>query len=203
MAIANFSDWVQNFSLENILSGDFSWLVPILYLVISIAVYSIIIWHFYRFIARRDCFKISETCRYPKMIGFLKYFCMFPFVAIIFFLGFSMLLLFLTRSIEVDMVLSTSFAIVLAIRITSYYSEDLSKDVAKMLPFALLGIFLVDPSYFSFDVTMSNINSLPQHVNTIVVFIFFMIIIEWILRILLTIRYAIFPRKQEQAVEES
>ena len=201
MAFANFSDWAQHFSLEGILSGDFSWLAPIFYLVISIAIYSIIIWHFYRFIARRDCFKISETCRYPKLISFLKYSLGFPFVAILFFLGFSMLLLFLTRSIKVDMVLSTSFAIILAIRITSYYSEDLSKDVAKMLPFALLGIFLVDPSYFNFDVTMSNLNSLPEHVNTIVVFIFLTIIIEWTLRLLLTVRYAIFPKKEKVSAE--
>ena len=202
MEFANFSDWAQNFSLENILSGDFSWLAPIFYLVISIAIYSIIIWHFYRFIAKRDCFKVSDW-KYPKVVSFLKYCFGFPFVAILFFLGFSMLLLFLTRSIEVGMVLSTSFAIILAIRITSYYSEDLSKDVAKMLPFALLGIFLVDPSYFNFDVTMSNINSLPQHVNTIIVFIFLIIIIEWILRMLLTIRYKIFPKKDEKTSEKA
>lgn len=196
MEFANFSEWAQNFSLESILSGNFSWLAPIFYLVISIAIYSIIIWHFYRFIAKRDCFKVSDW-KYPRLISFLKYCLGFPFVAIIFFLGFSLLLLFLTRSIEVGMVLSTSFAIILAIRITSYYSEDLSKDVAKMLPFALLGVFLVDPTYFNFDVTMSNINSLPQYVNTIVVFIFLIIIIEWVLRILLTILYAIFPKKEE------
>lgn len=202
MEFTNFSEWMANFSMDSFLSGDFSWLVPILYLVVSIAFYLIIIWHFYRFIAKRDCFKISEV-GHPKLFGFLKYFFFFPFVAIIFFLGFSMLLLFLTRSIKVDMVLSTSFAIVLAIRITAYYNEDLSKDVAKMLPFALLGIFLVDPSYFNFDVTMSNFNSLPQHVNTIALFIFFTIFVEWILRALLTIRYIIFPKKQKLPVEES
>ena len=202
MTVNSLSEWISNFSIEKILSGDFSWLVPIFYLVISIAIYSIIIWHFYRFIARRNCFKISEG-RYPKLVGFLKYFFLFPFVAIIFFLGFSLLLLFLTRSIEVGTVLSTSFAVILAIRIASYYSEDLSKDIAKMLPFALLGVFLVDPSYFNFDVTMSNINSLPQYINEFAVFIFFIIIIEWILRVLLTIRYAIFPKKQGLPAEES
>ena len=202
MAFTNFSEWASNFSLDELLSGNFSSFVPLFYLAISIAVYSIIIWHFYRFISRRDCFKMSE-CNYSKLVGFLKYFFLFPFVAIIFFLGFSLLLLFLTANLDVSMVLSTSFAIILAIRITSYYSEDLSKDVSKMLPFALLGIFLVNPSYFNFDVTMDNINSLPQHVNIFIVYIFFMIIIEWILRIALTIRYAIFPKKKELPAEES
>lgn len=202
MEITKFSEWASNFSMGELLSGDFSWLVPILYLVISIAFYSIIIWHFYRFIAKRDCFKMSWG-RYPKLIGFCKYFFFFPFVAIIFFLGFSILLLFLTRNIDVGMVLSTSFAIVLALRITSYYSEDLSKDVAKMLPFALLGVFLVDPSYFDFDITMANINSLPQYTNTIALFIFLTIFVEWILRIILTIRYAILPPRKKAPAKES
>jgi hypothetical protein len=202
MAFANFSDWVNNFSLDKILSGDFSWLVPIFYLVVSIAVYSIIIWHFYRFIARRDCFKVKE-CRYPKVVSFLKYSLGFPFVAILFFLGFSLLLLFLTRNLDIEMVLSTSFAIILAIRITSYYNEDLSKDVAKMLPFALLGVFLVDPSYFNFDVTMANINSLPEYASTFAVFIFLLVIIEWILRVLLTVFYLIFPQKKEEHAEKA
>lgn len=201
MAVNNFSEWMSNFSPDKILSGDFSWLEPIFYLSISIAIYAILIWHFYRFIARRDCFKTGE-CRYPKFIGFLKYFCLFPFVAILFFLGFSLLLLFLTRHYEIVQVLATSFAIILAIRITSYYSEDLSKDVSKMLPFALLGVFLVDPSYFRFDLTLSNMNSLPQFVNEITMFIFFIIIVEWILRIMLTIRYAIIPPKPKKNVEE-
>ena len=197
MDVANFSEWANNFSIEEILSGNFSWIIPILYLVISIAIYSILIWHFYRFIARRDCFKISKG-KYPKAVGFLKYFFLFPFVAVVFFLGFTTLLLFLTRSLEVSQVLSTGFAVILAIRIASYYNEDLSKDVAKMLPFALLGIFLVDPSYFNFDITVSNINSLPQNANIIAMFIFFIIIVEWILRVALIIRYKIIPKKEEK-----
>jgi hypothetical protein len=111
------------------------------------------------------------------------------------------LLLFLTQNLAIESVLSTSFAVIMAIRITSYYSEDLSKDVAKMLPFALLGIFLVDPSYFDFDITMSNINSLPSYVNIIVMFLILMIIVEWLLRIALAIRYAIFPKKKNLEIE--
>ena len=175
MAFNKISEYLSEFSINSILEGDPSILLPIFYLVISIAIYSIIIWHFYRFIARRDCFKIS-TRGHPKIFGFLKYFFLFPFVAIIFFLGFSMLLLFLTRSIQVDMVLSTSFAIVIAIRICSYYTEELSRDVAKMLPFALLGIFLVSPSYFVWEDITSKVNSIPELVNVATRYILFIII---------------------------
>ncbi len=202
MAFADFSEWVNNFSLDEILRGDFSFLIPLFYLIISIAVYSIVIWHFYRFIARRDCFKTND-CKNKKLVGFAKYFCVFPFIAITFFLGLSLMLLFLTRKLDLISILSTSFALVIAIRISAYYSEDLSKDVAKLLPFVLLGIFLVDPTYFSFDEVVNNINSLPNNVNQIVIYIVMIILVEWILRIALTIRYKIFPKKEEIILEKN
>lgn len=175
-----------NFSLEEILSGNFSAFTAVLYLAISIAIYSVIIYHFYRYIARRDCFKPSKH-KHSKTIGFLKYF----------FLGFSIMLLFLAKDIGPDIVLSTAFAIVLAIRICSYYTEDLSRDVAKMLPFALLGVFLVSPSYFEISDIGVKINQLPDLINVAATYLFFLIIIEWILRILLNIRYFLFPKKEK------
>jgi len=195
------SEWASGFSLDKILSGDFSGFAAIFYLIVSIAIYSILIWHFYRYIARRDCFKISPR-RHKKVIGFLKYFLFFPFVAFLFFAGFSLMMLFLTKSYEIPDVLSTSFAIIAAIRICSYYSEDLSKDIAKMLPFALLAIFLVDASYFRFSDITAKIGSLPEFFTVCIQFIVFIILMEWILRILLAIRYAIFPKKRQMITEE-
>lgn len=196
------SELTEHLSLDKVLSGDLSGVISLFYLAILIAIYSVIIYHFYRYIARRDCFKTGK-CKHSKAVGFLKYFFLFPFIAVIFFLGFSMMLLFLARDISLDLVLSTSFAIVIAIRITAYYTEDLSKDVAKMLPFALLGIFLVSPSYFLMEDITNKINALPELINIAVRYIVFIIIVEWILRTLLTIRYAIFPKKEEATVEEA
>ncbi|UCD13769.1 MAG: hypothetical protein JSW60_09480 [Thermoplasmatales archaeon] len=201
MDFENFSEWASQISVDRILSGDLSAFVSLFYLIIAIAIYSILIWHFYRFIARRNCFQISMK-KYPKVVGFLKYFFIFPFVAYLFFMGFSLLMLFLTRGYEIEAVLSTSFAIIVAIRITAYYSEDLSKDVAKMLPFALLGIFLVNPSYYRFDDIMDRVYSLPEFFTLAIQFILIIILVEWILRILLTIYYAIFPKKSKPSVEE-
>ena len=202
MAFENLADWASKLSIQEILKGNFSAFEAVFYLAVAIAVYAIVIWHFYRFIARRDCFKLSSRV-HKRTIGFLKYFFVFPFVAFAFFIGFSLLMLFLTKGYEIEVVLSTSFAIVLAIRITAYYNEDLSKDVSKMLPFALLGIFLVDPSYFSFGDVGAKIDLLPDFFSYAIQYILFIILVEWILRTLLTIRYAIFPKKQQIPPEES
>lgn len=190
MAFENFSDLTSTFSLKSILSGDPSAFLPIFYLVVSIAIYSIVIWHFYRFIARRDCLTIHSVT-HPKVVGFLKYFFVFPFIAFLFFLGFSLMMLFLTRDYEILAVLSTSFAVIVAIRITAYYSRDLSKDVAKMLPFALLGLFLVNPTYFGFEEIIGKIYLLPEFFNLCIQFIILITLVEWILRIILAVKNAI------------
>ena len=198
--IPKINEFAENLSVEKIIGGDFSGLASVFYLAIAIAIYAVIIYKFYRYIATRDCFKPSER-KHTKLMGFLKYFFLFPFVAVIYFMGFSLMLLFLSKDISVGVVLSTSFAVILAIRITAYYTEDLSKDLAKMLPFALLGLFLVSPSFFEYQDVIDKVNSFPDFANTAVQFIIFLIIVEWILRILLSIRYTISPKKDKTAVE--
>jgi hypothetical protein len=202
IGIDSASEWTHNFSLDEILSGNLSGFVSLFYLIIMIAIYAIIIYHFYRYIARRDCFKPSER-EHSRAIGFLKYAFLFPFVAILFFMGFSMMFIFLTKAENIAPILTTAFAIIVAIRITAYYTEDLSKDVAKMLPFAILGIFLVDPEYFTIETGMNKINILPDYVNIIVQYILLIILVEWVLRIALNIRYAIFPKKEVASAEET
>jgi len=113
------------------------------------------------------------------------------------------MILFITREYEFVSILSTSFAVVIAIRLTAYYSEDLSKDVAKMLPFALLGLFIADPSYFSFAEIAAKINSLPEFLNLCIQFIILIVIVEWILRIILTIRKKIFIFMHQEYYNEN
>jgi len=196
-----FSEFSENLSLEETMSGNLSGIASVFYLAIAIAIYAVIIYKFYRYIARRDCFKPSKR-KHTKTVGFLKYFFLFPFVAVIFFMGFSLMLLFLSKEISTEVVLSTSFAIILAIRITAYYTEDLSKDLAKMLPFALLGIFLVSPSFFKFQDVIDKINDIPDFVNTAIQFIVFLVIVEWILRSLLTVKNVILPKKDKEKINE-
>ena len=189
------TDNLKPFSIEKILSGDLSLFTWLFSVIIMIALYSVIIYHFYRYIARRDCFKPCQR-KYSKTIGFLKYTFLFPFIAMLFFIGFSLILIFLTNTIDIAQVLYTAFVLVLAIRITAYYTEELSKDVAKMLPFAILGIFLVDSSYFSIESVTERINTLPDYINLIIQFLLLIVLTEWVFRAALTIRYAIFPKKE-------
>ena len=61
----------------------------------------------------------------------------------------TVLLATMTRGQGLDGILLVSMAVVGSIRVASYYNEALSTDLAKILPFALLGILLIDSSIVS------------------------------------------------------
>ena len=194
LQIESLKETVVNFSIQDLINGDTSFIVPVFYLVISVAIYSILIWHFYRYIAKRDCFNIPNT-NHSKAISIFKYFLIFPFVAFLYFAGFSTMLLFLTRNYSIAVILSTSFGLIVAIRLTAYYSEDLSKDVAKMLPFALLALVLVDPSYFHVKDIVLKFEMLPLFFSQVVQYIILIVFVEWFLRICLSGKQWIISKK--------
>jgi hypothetical protein len=201
MEINEVSELFANFSLEEVLQGDLTLIFSLLYLVVSLALCSIMIWYFYRFIARRDCFKVDHY-RHPIVVSCLSYFLLFPVVATLFFTGFALILVFLTRNFEIPQLLATSFVLVVAIRFTAYYSEDLSKDVAKMLPFAVLGLVVVNPTFFNFEDILGTINSLPGFFNLAVQFILFIVLIEWVLRIALFGKHLIFSSSHSRSIKK-
>jgi hypothetical protein len=69
------------------------------------------------------------------------------------------------------------------IRITAYYNEDLSRDLAKMLPFALLGVYVVDLSYFSFPASLDALLRAFNQWESITYYLMFVVGLEFILRI--------------------
>ena len=73
--------------------------------------------------------------------------------------------------------------IVAAARVTAYYNEALARDIAKMLPFALLGVFIIERTLISPDAIWQNILALPSHIPTVLSYALFTVIIEFVLRI--------------------
>ena len=92
-----------------------------------------------------------------------------------------------------------SVSLVGVTRVMSYYNEDLSKDLAKMMPFALLGVFLVDISYFEITNSIEAIKQIISLWRLIVYYLLILILIEFILRILYTIVKTIFPDQSNKA----
>ncbi|MDP2906545.1 MAG: hypothetical protein Q8O03_01250 [Nanoarchaeota archaeon] len=156
------------------------------------------IFKFYRFLARKDVFKL-DLKRYNKTsFAFLKkiisvifylieYILLFPIFVFFWFIIMVVLFSFLAKSQPVNNILLVSIAVVGAVRFTAYYHEDLSKDLAKMLPFALLGVFLIDISYFKFSESLTVIQQIPSQWHVMLYYLLFIILLEFVLRISYTI----------------
>ncbi|MBU3904544.1 MAG: hypothetical protein KJ906_00120 [Nanoarchaeota archaeon] len=163
--------------IVSLYSGYEGQLITLAIYTVGMVFYAIVIWHFYRSLAKKEIFQKKGISSYV-----LKYLVLFPLVASVWFLIISMFLFFLAKGLSVDQVLLASITIVSSVRAAAYYNEDLSKDLAKMIPFALLGIFIVDPSYFSYELVIQRIDVLPSLMPLILRYLLFVYILEITLR---------------------
>ena len=178
--------------------------------------YSFFVWKFYRFISRREIIPInlekysSKGKRSHLKIGayIASYVLLFPFVLILWFFVYSFFIYFLARDIPTGTVLLISITVIVAIRVTAYYKEDLARDLGKLLPFSLLAIFLTSPifftdtaNYFSIDDLENRFDEIPLFTTEILKFILYAIFVETFLRIVFTIKRKIIPPKEEPEEE--
>jgi hypothetical protein len=164
--------------------------------VIALSIYAIFVWKFYKTLSKRDLFKINlEKYNLPgikhKSLGkagsiiayILKYGVIFPVYIFLWFVVLSFFLLVMTEEATISHILLVSISVVSATRFISYYKEDLASDMAKLIPFALLAVSLIDPNFFSVETTIARLSEIPVLWSDILQFLVFSIVLEWILRI--------------------
>ena len=111
----------------------------------------------------------------------------FPVIIFFWFGILSLFLLFLSKNQSVNQIILIAAGIVGAIRLTAYISEDLSKDLAKMFPFTLLGFFLIDPNFFSIEDFIQKISQIPLLVQDIFLYLIFIFLAEVVIRLIFTL----------------
>ena len=169
-------------------------LSPAATFAVGVAIYAVVIFNLYRFMSRRDIFNLNfskfEESRNPalrKTFHFIFYVCkyllIFPLFAFFWFGVLVVMVAFLSKTKEVQDLLLIAMAVLTAVRVTSYYTEDLSRDIAKMLPFALLGIFLIDLRYFDFGTSTELLNRVGDQWTSIFYYWVFVVLLEFVLRI--------------------
>lgn len=184
--------WIQRV-LTYTFGGYEEQLLSVTLYTIAIMFYAIIIWSLYRFLSKQDIFifKGMEKAKVPTLVCLLLYLVIFPVITFVAFLFFTLLLIFLAKGQALEQILIISITLIAAIRLTAYYEEELSRDVAKLIPLALLAVFLVDPSYYSFEIVLERLVALPSMVPIVLRYLLFVVLLEWTLRILLRIRMRI------------
>ena len=172
---------------------------PTLIAIIAIAVYSGFIFMFYRILAKRDLITL-DLSKYADDFGgkvkkflrstifVIQYIVLIPILIAFWTLVLAAILTLLSNSTDHARNALIATAVVGAVRILAYWTEDLSRDVAKMLPFAVLGVFLVDSTSVKWSEFQDLLSSLPQLAESYLSSLILLAILETILRIVTTIR---------------
>jgi hypothetical protein len=184
--------------LENISSlftGEISLTMTLLFFTTIIVIYSVFIFYFYRFLAKKNLveFNLNKYNQYnnpkiTKIFAFIfyiiEYIIWLPMLTIFWFTFFSVLILVLSKNLNINTILLISAALIAAVRATSYINEDLSRDLAKMLPFTLLAIAITTAGFFDIDNLMAQISIIPSLLSNVPYYILFIIIVEVIMRVI-------------------
>lgn len=182
--IASLPFWAQNF-------------VNLFFMSLIVLLYSVIIYNFYRFVARKNIISLNlkkyNRSEHPvmaktlaAMFYTLEYIIILPFMVMLWFAMFTIFLIFLTNGLELNTILIISAVIIAATRMAAYYKEDLSREISKLLPFILLGAALTQINTFSTEKILTQLFAMPSLLSHIASYLFFIFIIELILRFLET-----------------
>ena len=177
---------------------------PLSVYLLGISGYGIVVFKFYRFVASKDMFEL-DLSRYEGLrfrwardmfhatLYVVKYLILFPVFAFCWFAALTLILTFLSKGQSLSETLLIAVATVSAIRVTAYYNEDLSKDLAKILPFAVMGVFLIDASFFSISESLNTLNEAGSYSENILYYLVFLIALEFVLRFLTGVAKLLIP----------
>lgn len=193
---------------------DFTEIIkPLIIFMMGLTIYSLFIFRFYKFVATKKIFELNlkryNNSKHPiieKFLSFIFYIIenilFMPVLIFFWFIIFAAMITFLSKTNDIETMLLISAALVGAIRITAYYSEDLSKDLSKLIPFVLLGIFLVDISYFSIEESFTKLLAFAKYGTTIFYYLIFIVLLEFVIRISFSLLSAIGIKFEKEKNED-
>lgn len=181
---------------------------PLIVFVIGVAIYSLFVFKFYRFISRRKIMKLrlkeyDMHAGLKRLLHGLEVIFLFPFIVFFWFFVMAMLITLISFGQSIESIVYISVAYVSAVRITAYYNDELSKDLAKLIPFALLALFLIDASSMTLFNPFDLIGQLFGMGKTLAYYLVFVILLELALRILAAIVGRIRGRRRRPKRDDS
>ena len=140
--------------------------------VIGIAIYTLFVWYFYRYISKRDIFpkffyvleKVENPSLARKIFFVGIYIVLFPIVIFIWFVVLSFFVYLIGEDMPMHLAIFVSMSVIGVVRILAYYREDAAREIAKVIPYGILALFLTsaavyqDPNFF----TEKEFSSIPS-----------------------------------------
>lgn len=176
-----------------IVPPSFQTFIKLFVISLVLVIYAFAIWKFYQSIGKKNLIGLNLK-KYGKhknagmekflasMFYFLEYIVILP---LLIFLWFAMLTIFLVLLTERDIssILLLSVTLIAAIRMLSYFKEDIAKEIAKIVPLTLLATTLLNPEFFSVERILGQISQLPELFGNIYIYLMFIVLLELVLRV--------------------
>jgi hypothetical protein len=201
------ADYLSAFVGSVTIIDIYGFVIPLLVYAALIAIYGIFVWAYYKSLSKRDLFRlnINEKMHFlrVKIFYFLKYIIVFPVLTFLWFGGMAMILFFLSKSQTTQNILLISMGLVAATRVTAYVREELSADIAKIMPLAVIGIFVVDPSFFSLTASIARFSEAANLAPLLVKYLVFVMLMEFVLRVALAIKRNFWPNAHVKMQKEA
>ena len=181
------------FDITTLFTGEIPLALTLIFFTVVIVIYSVFVFYFYRFLAKKNIIELNlnQYNQYanPAVVKFfavifylIEYVIILPILTFFWFAVLSILILLLSKGLSISTILLISAALVASVRITAYVSEDLSKDLAKMLPFTLLAIAITTAGFFDINALFSRITEIPSLFSNIAYYLLFIVAVELIMR---------------------
>jgi len=187
--------------------------LPAFAAIIGIVIYSTFVFKFYRFLAKKDLIDADFSQYSDGFTGFMKRLIdglllivqnilFAPFLISFWVLILAVILTLLSGGDDLYWNVLVATSVVGSVRVISYFSEDLARDVAKMLPFAVLGVFLVDSGSFNWNAVSILWGQLDEFAISFASSMALVVLLETTLRILSTLKDIISPPVDELQITE-
>ncbi len=184
-------------AVENIASSISSYgiFTTLFFFTIIISLYGIFVYYFYKNLARRNLINLDlnqyNTTEHPMLGKFfaflfyvLEYLIILPILTFIWFAVLAIFLVVLSEIDNVGTILMICAALIASVRVVSQISGQLSQDLAKIVPFTLLGLFILNPGFFDLTALVNRFSQIPVLISQIPIYIFFIIGVEILARVI-------------------
>jgi hypothetical protein len=114
----------------------------------------------------------------------LEFMIIAPIVIFFWFAVLSIFLIILAKELEVETAILIVAAIISAVRITAYFNEDLSRELAKLFPLTLLAVVVLTPGLLDIGTNIDRFSQIILFFNNAIYYFLFIVALEVILRLI-------------------
>ena len=191
------------------LFGGYATVYPLLLYTLGIVLYGIFIFYLCNSLSKRDLIALDLRKYYWGSHLLLKksitiglyiytYAVIFPLLTFIWFGALSLFVLFLSGEQSLNQILLLTMAVVASTRIVAYFNRELARDLARVIPFTVLGVLLINSPTISILEIITKFNEVPQFLGKIFNYLLVVVLLEFFIRI----PYSIYSLSINQEIGE-